>query len=50
MDSRETQEILSLFGFKKLNKQIFTFKVIFNIISPVNIDPLTKNINVGIVP
>ena len=29
MDSRETLEILSSFGFKNLNKQIFTFKIIF---------------------
>lgn len=29
MDSRETSEILASFGFKNLNKQIFTFKVIF---------------------
>lgn len=28
-DSRETSEILASFGFKNLNKQIFTFKVIF---------------------
>jgi hypothetical protein len=29
MDSRETLEILSSFGFKNLNNQIFTFKIIF---------------------
>ena len=29
MDSRETLEILASFGFKNLNNQIFTFKIIF---------------------
>ena len=29
MDSRETSEILASYGFKNLNKEIFTFKIIF---------------------
>jgi hypothetical protein len=29
MDSRETSEILASFGFKNLDKQVFTFKIIF---------------------
>lgn len=29
MDSRETSEILTSFGFKSLKKQKFTFKIIF---------------------
>ena len=29
MDSRETSKILASFGFKNLNKQVFTFKIIF---------------------
>lgn len=29
MDSRKSQEILASYGFKNLNKQIFTFKIIF---------------------
>ena len=29
IDSRESLEILSSYGFKNLNKQIFTFKIIF---------------------
>ena len=29
MDSRETFEILASFGFKNLDKQVFTFKIIF---------------------
>ena len=29
MDSRETSEILASFGFRNLDKQVFTFKIIF---------------------
>ena len=29
MDSRKTKEILSPYGFKNLNNQIFAFKIIF---------------------
>ena len=29
MDSRETSRILSSFGFKSLDKLVFTFKIIF---------------------
>ena len=29
MDSRKSQKILASYGFKNLNKQIFTFKIIF---------------------
>ena len=29
MDSRKSMNILSSYGFKNLNKQIFTFKIIF---------------------
>lgn len=29
MDSRKTSEILASYGFKNLNKEIFTFKIIF---------------------
>ena len=29
MDSRETSKILASFGFKNLDKQVFTFKIIF---------------------
>ena len=29
MDSRETSEILASFGFKNLDKLVFTFKIIF---------------------
>ena len=29
MDSRETSRILASFGFKNLDKQVFTFKIIF---------------------
>ena len=29
IDSRKSQEILASYGFKNLNKTIFTFKIIF---------------------
>ena len=46
MDSRKSQKILASYGFKNLNKQIFTFKIIFiSMFFDLNVKSIINELN-----